>query len=286
MEDFLDSEEAFANRQTVTADFLWDFVLKVFQDDVTNYAAVTERFSLYRLQVQNQGPAAYAIFKGILLLNAFNNISVDNNNDLVTPTEDNIYNLFLGTQYEDEIEDVLNWFNEQSIIQRAPGGVFSVQFSALPSHEIEELKQSLANDSDQYRFTSKILEFGETARNFIEKKYLQKIIRPYTFDFYSEASNDAILRDKIKRAKKVSKSSSLHLAMFFSKNTAEIAHLRQLAEEASKAGEADDKDLKDIVYIVFDTSFGDKEYARFIEYMANYNAAQSHGLPRSSKRAS
>ena len=42
MENFLSSEEAFANRETVTADYLWDFVLKVFQDDVQNYGAVTE----------------------------------------------------------------------------------------------------------------------------------------------------------------------------------------------------------------------------------------------------
>ncbi len=278
MEDFLDSEEAFANRKTVTADYLWDFVLKVFQDDVANYAAVTERFNTYRLQVENKSAAAYAVFKGVLLLNAFNNVSGDNNNDLVTPTEDNIINLFLGTQYEQEVQEVLDWFNEQSIIQRLPGGVFSVQFSALPSHEIEELKQSLANNTDKFRYVSKILEFGETAKNAIEKKYLQKIIRPYTFDFYSESSNDAILKDKIKKAKKASKASNLYLALFFAKNTTEIAHLRQFAKEASEAGEAEDKELKNIVSIVFDTPFGDKEYARFIEHMANYTSAQSHGF--------
>lgn len=150
MESFLSSEKAFANRHTVTADYLWDFVLKVFQDDVTNYAAVTERFSTYREMVSHYGEAAFAIFKGVLLLNAFNNIAGENNNDLVTPSEDNIINLFLGTQYQDEVEDVLNWFNEQSIIQRAPGGIFSVQFSALPSHEIEELKTTLREDSKQY----------------------------------------------------------------------------------------------------------------------------------------
>lgn len=278
MEQFLDSENIFANRQTVTADYLWDFVLKVFQDDVANYAAVTERFNTYRLQVENKGEAAYAIFKGILLLNAFNNISGDNNNDLVTPTEDNINNLFLGTQYEHEVPEILDWFNDQSIIQRAPGGVFSVQFSALPSHEIEELKLSLASDSDKFRYVSKILEFGDTARNSIDKKFLQKIIRPYSFEFYSEATNDAVLKDKIKKAKKTTKASNLFLALLFSKNTAEIAHLRQFAEDASNAGESDDKDMKNIVFVVFDTPFGDKEYARFIEYMANYTSAQSHGF--------
>ena len=278
MEAFLASEDAFANRKTVTADFLWDFVLKVFQDDVQNYGAVTERYNTYRLHVEERGDAATAVFKGILLLNAFNNISGDNNNDLVTPTEDNIINLFLGTQYEEEVEDVLNWFNDQGVIQRAPGGIFSVQFSALPSHEIEELKQSLKNDSSKFLYISKVLEFGDTASSFFEKKYVQKTNRPYSYNFYSSASNDALLKDSFKRAKRDAQPSDLYMALLFSKNNSEIAHLRQVAEEASNAAKDGDKDLRDIIYIVFDTPFGDKEYDRFIEYMANYSAAQSHGF--------
>ena len=276
MERFLASEDAFANRYTVTADYLWDFVLKVFQDDVMNYGAVTERFNTYRLHVEEHGAAAYAIFKGILLLNAFNNISGDNNNDLVTPTEDNIHNLFAGTQFESEVEDVLDWFNEQGVIQRAPGGIFSVQFSALPSHEIEELKESLKNGD--YRYIVNILKFGDTAKSYFDKKYVQKIIRPYSFDFYSKISNDSLLKDQIKKAKRETRPSDLYFALLFSKNNAEIAQLRQLAEEASEACTNGDKDLKDIIYIVFDTPFGDKEYTRFIEYMANYTSAQSHGF--------
>lgn len=280
MESFLSSEKAFANRNTVTADYLWDFVLKVFQDDVVNYAAVTERFNTYREMVSahDDTGAAFAIFKGILLLNAFNNIAGENNNDLVTPTEDNIINLFIGTQYENEVENVLNWFNDQSIIQRAPGGIFSVQFSALPSHEIEDLKKSLREDSKQYRYVSKILNFGETASTYFEKKYVQKNIRPYSYGFYSEAANDAILKDQIKKAKRDTRPSDLYMALMFSKNNTEVAHMRQVAEDASNAAVAEDKDLRDIIFIVFDTTFGEKEYDRFIEYMANYTAAQKHGF--------
>lgn len=276
MERFLASEEAFVNRYTVTADYLWDFVLKVFQEDVMNYGAVTERFNTYRLHVEEHGEAAYAIFKGVLLLNAFNNISGDNNNDLVTPTEDNIHNLFAGTQFENDVDSVLDWFNEQGVIQRAPGGIFSVQFSALPSHEIEELKESLKNGD--YRYIVDILKFGDTAKDYFDKKYVQKIIRPYSFDFYSKISNDSLLKDQIKKAKRETRPSDLYFALLFSKNNAEIAQIRQFAEDMSEACTTDDKDLKDIIFIVFDTPFGDKEYTRFIEYMANYTSAQSHGF--------
>lgn len=276
MESFLASEKAFANRYTVTADYLWDFVLKVFQDDVVNYGAVTERFNTYRLHVEQHSDAAYAIFKGILLLNAFNNISGENNNDLVTPSEDNIRNLFLGTQYEQDLDEVLDWFNEDSVIQRSPGGIFSVQFSALPPQEIEGLKESLK--SGDYRYITNVLNFGDTAKNYFEKKYVQKLIRPYSYGFFSKISNDSLLRDQIKKAKRESRPSDLFLALLYSKNNAEVAELRQFAQESAEAGAADDKDLKDIIFIVFDAPFGDKEYTRFIEYMANYSAAQSHGF--------
>lgn len=277
MANFLADEQAFANRLTVTADYLWDFVLKVFQDDVQNYGAVTERFNNYRQHVENHGEAAYAIFKGILLLNAFNNMSGENNNDLVTPTEDNIIHLFTGTQYESELKEVLKWFNEDGIIQRTPGGVYSVQFSALPSQEIEEIKESLRNDSKQYRFMSSVLNFGDTAKSYFEKKYVQKMIRPYCYGFFSEASNDSILKDQIKRGKKDANPSDLFMALLFGKNQIEVAHLRELAMETSSASN-EDKDLRDIVFIVFDCPFGNKEYDRFIEYMANYSVAQSHGF--------
>lgn len=276
MESFLASEKAFANRYTVTADYLWDFVLKVFQDDVVNYGAITERFNTYRLHVEQHSDAAYAIFKGILLLNAFNNISGKNNNDLVTPSEDNIRNLFIGTQYEQDLDEVLNWFNEDGVIQRSPGGIFSVQFSALPSQEIEDLKESLK--SGDYHYITNVLNFGDTAKSYFEKKYVQKLIRPYSYGFFSKISNDSLLRDQIKKAKRESRPSDLFLALLYSKNNVEVAELRQFAQESAEAGAAGDKDLKDIIFIVFDAPFGDKEYTRFIEYMANYSAAQSHGF--------
>lgn len=276
MQSFLSSEEAFTNRYTVTADYLWDFVLKVFQDDVVNYGAVTERFNTYRLHVKERSEAAYAIFKGILLLNAFNNISGENNNDLVTPSEENIRNLFAGTQYEADIDGVLDWFNEEGVIQRSPGRIFSVQFTALPSQEIEGLKDSLKERD--YRYINSILNFGDTAKNYFEKKYVQKLIRPYFYGFFSKMSNDSMLRDQIKKAKRESRPSDLYLALLFAKNNVGVAELRQFAWDSTKAAESGDKDLKDIVFIVFDTPFGDKEYARFIEYMANYTAAQSHGF--------
>ena len=272
--EFLDSEEHFLNRDTITADYLWDYVLKVFQDDVTNYGAVTERYNSYRLQVSNEGEAYFAVFKGILLLNAFNNVSGENNNGLVTPSEDNIRNLFMGTQYADDVDTVLQWFNEQGIIQRAPGGLYSVQFSALPSGEIEEKKNEMRNV--QYRYTDQVLNFSEAASTAFEKKMMQKVIRPYGFKFFSDHLNEAVLRSQIKNARKNTKTSAMFFALLMARNNTELGVLRNFAEKCAE--DENDKDLKNIVYLVFDEVLTDAKYEQFIEYQANYACASSHGF--------
>lgn len=272
--EFLDSKDRFQNCDTITADYLWDYVLKVFQDDVTNYGAVTERYNSYKLQVSNEGEAHYAVFKGILLLNAFNNVSGENNNGLVTPSEDNIHALFAGTRYDNEVDEVLQWFNEQGIIQRAPGGLYSVQFSALPSGEIEEKKTEMR--SVQYRYTSQILNFSDAASISFEKKMMQKVIRPYNFKFFSDQQNDAVLRNQIKNARKDTKTSALFFALLMARNNTELGVLRSFAEKCAE--DENDKDLKNIVFLVFDEVLTDAKYEQFIEYQANYACASSHGF--------
>lgn len=271
---FLESEAHFLNSDTITADYLWDYVLKVFQDDVTNYGAVTERYNSYKLQVAGRSEASSAVFKGILLLNAFNNVSGENNNGLVTPSEDNIHALFAGTRYEAEVDAVLQWFNEQGIVQRAPGGLYSVQFSALPSGEIEEKKTEMRNV--QFKYTEQILNFSEAAGTAFEKKLMQKVIRPYGYKFFSDHQNEAVLRSQIKNARKEVKSSALFFALLMARNHAELGVLRSFAEKC--AADRDDKDLQHIVFLVFDEVLTDAKYEQFIEYQANYACASSHGF--------
>ena len=272
--EFLDSEEHFLNRDTITADYLWDYVLKVFQDDVTNYGAVTERYNSYKLQVSNEGAAYFAVFKGILLLNAFNNVSGENNNGLVTPSADNIHALFAGTRYDGEVDTALRWFNEQGIIQRAPGGLYSVQFSALPSGEIEERKTEMRNV--QFRYTEQILNFSVAASTAFDKKMMQKVIRPYGFKFFSDHQNEAVLRSQIKNARKDTKTSALFFALLMARNNSELSVLRSFAEKCAE--DQSDKDLENIVFLVFDEVLTDAKYEQFIEYQANYACAGSHGF--------
>lgn len=265
--DFLDNEDRFAHKDTITADFLWDYVVDEFNGNVSKYGAVTERFNSRKLQVENEGEDYFAVFKSILLLNALNNIA---NTETVTPSEENIRNLFAGTRIEDHIDKILNYFDEKSIIQRLPGGLFSIMFSALPPQEIEDSKNNLMSTS--FKFTSQVVGFGDTAQKLLDLS-LKNVARPLQYKFYSEDSNEYTLLNKIENGLKECKPYEVFVAMFFARNYGELNNHKTFAAKYSA-----DERFKNVVFIVFESVLTDKNYERFIEYQANAQCALNHSL--------
>lgn len=266
--EFLESETLFAQKSTITADYLWDYVLSVFNENASKYGAVTERFNSRKLQVEKEGKNHFAVFKSILLLNALNNIA---NHETVTPTINNIRNLFVGTPVEQELDNILSYLDANSIIQRQPGDVYSIQFYALPTKEIEEIKKQLTLTN--FKFTSQVVNFGETAKIDFDKKFKQ-INRAYSYILYSIDTNEYTLLNKIENGYKESRSYATFLALMFAKNSDELNTLKTIASKACL-----DERFKNVTFIVFEAQMGNDEYDRFIEYQANASCAQRHNLP-------
>ena len=124
---FLDNEEFFTQGQMITADYLWDFVLDEFNQKTVKYGVVTERFNSYKLHVTKKGDEYLAVFKSILLLNAFNNLAA---NETVTPSEENIRNMYVGTPFDKDMDTILDWINTEGIVQKSPQGIYEIRFSA------------------------------------------------------------------------------------------------------------------------------------------------------------
>ena len=264
---FLEDEDKFMNRETITADYLWDYVVSEFNNDVSRFGAVTERYNSYRLRVEHEGPNHLAVFKSVLLLNALNNIA---NNESVTPSEENIKQLFIGTSIEHQIEDILTWFNEESIIQRAPGGMFSIQFSALPPKEIEDIKKELIGKD--FKTTAQVISFGTVASEEFTK-YLGGVNRPCSFQFYSLEASEFTLLNKIENGRKAAKDYELFFALMVAKNADELNSLKDIALRNS----SEDR-FQTTTFIVFNSVLTDTNYDRFIEYQANSKCAQQHGF--------
>lgn len=267
--EFFENEEAYADGQVITADFLWDFVVDEFNEKVSKFGAVTERFNSRKLQVENEGGSGcYAVFKSILLLNALNNIA---NNVTVTPSEENIARLFVGTHIEPKLKDILDYLNDNSIIQRAPGGLFSIQFSSLPPKEIEAKKNELK--LTQFKYTSSIINFGSEADKLLKLNF-STVTRPMTYQKYSIDSNEYLLLNAIEKGRKNCPAYEIFVALLFARNTQELGELKQIAYNATSNDEIGRFDST--LFVVYETPFGDTNFERFIEYQANASVARSH----------
>ena len=267
--EFLNDPKVFKQGETITVDYLWDYIMPEMQQNVSKFGVVNERFNSYQKTVEHQGDATMRVFKGILLLNAFNNIA---NTETVTPSEENITNLFIGTTVEPQLNDILGWLNEAGVIQRSPSGLYEIRFSALPLGEVNDIKQNLK--LTEFRYTYNILRAFTIARTVVEKK-LANVARPYCIEFFSLDSNEYTLLSSVERTAKKAQGYELMLALFFARNADELIELRQIAEKASKD---EDGKYKDVVFLVMDKTLGDGEYERFIEYQANAQCAQRHGF--------
>lgn len=236
------------------------------------YGVVTERFNSYKLHVGKKGDSYLAVFKSILLLNAFNNLAA---NETVTPSEENIRNMYVGTPVDEEMDDILNWINTEGVVQRSPQGIYEIRFSALDTKEIEDIKTNLLNG--EYKFTSQLLKFGDTARKEFEKK-LKMVNRPYAFEFFSEDSNEYTLLNKIENGRKSAETYELYLALMMARNNAELTTLKDIASKAMN-----DERFKNVAFLVFDTMIEPLEYDRFIEYQANAVCSNKHGYAEQTK---
>ncbi len=267
--DFLDDDNAYIQEKTITADYLWDYVQEYFESDAAKFGAVTERYNSHHLSVESQGENYLRVFKGILLLNALNNIA---NSDTVTPSTENIENLFLGTEVEGELSEILDFFNDKSIIQRQPNGNFSILFTALPGDEIQNIKEQLKSSS--FLYTDQVIKFGTTAETIFTRNFSQ-VARPLSFQFFSIQGNEYTLMNRIENAKRQAQPYETFLAIMVGRDSQELIQLKDIAER-----NCGDERYQNIAFAVMETAMGVKEYERFIEYQANAHVAQSHNLPQ------
>lgn len=263
---FLDDEAQYAARNTITADYLWDYVLPVFQADVTRFGVVTERYNSYHLHVEQLGAHHLAVFKVILLLNALNNLA---HTDTVTPSEENIRNAFKGTSAEGELEGILEDINNQSIIQRDPNGVWPVEFSALPLNEVSEAKERLREG--EFKLMQDVAEFKKTAYEVMDNTMI-RVNRANEYRFYGVDVNEPTLANKIVNGRNSCRSYELFFAFLLSRTYFEEAYLKEFAEKYSPTEE-----FENIILVVPNCAMGDKDYDRFIEYVANWECAGKHG---------
>ncbi|WP_165044724.1 hypothetical protein [Dysgonomonas sp. ZJ709] len=265
---FLNNDNTCDNKLLLTADKLWDYFFEEFQNDPEKYGIVNQTFYTHKKVVEDKGRAFEKVFKGILLLNAMRNKIGES--DKIIPSVKNIEYLFEGENFEITLDEILDYFHRNQIIQRDPSDNFLIAFSALPVNEINDaINRVRSNFSD----TKKILEFDLQLRDSINKIFEKSLIRQPALA-YSACSSDAYLvRSYMKSAFK--EPYTLNIALFFAMDITERQTMAGIVENLSITD-----DFKNIVFLMFDEVFDydGMQKSSFYEYVATAQVAKSHNL--------
>jgi hypothetical protein len=264
---FLKENNNFNNKPLLTADKLWDYFLDEFTDDTIKYGIVTQTYFDRNKAVSELGFPYQKVFKGILLLNAMRLIV--ENAEKIMPSTKNIKYLFDGEDFENQLDDILNYFDENQILQRDPSGNFLIAFASLPQNEINDsIKRAESNFSD----IIKIIGYDKSQNeNSIKNLLENSLIRQPAFAFLSCSEDNLRLRSYIKNAFK--EPYTLNIAMLFAMDIAEKQKMQETLKELASI-----EDYKNVIFILFDEVFENngRQKSRFYYYVATADVARNH----------
>jgi uncharacterized protein YjdB len=267
---FLKDENACDNKFLLTADKLWDYFLDEFTNNNVKYGIVTQTYFDRNKAVLELGKPYYEkVFKGILLLNAMTRMVEER--EQRKPSTKNIKYLFEGEDFENSLDEILCYFDENQIIQRDPSGDFLIAFASLPQNEINSaIKRAESNYSD----IIKIIGYDEKQnKDEIKKELSGNLIRQPAFAFLSCSYDNYLLRSYIKNAFK--EPYTLNIALLFAMDIAEKQNMQETLKELATTD-----DYKNVIFILFDEVLENngRQKSRFYYYVATADVARNHNL--------
>lgn len=284
-----DEERGFANfianneiesGYLLTPDRLWDFFLDTFESDNAKYGIIVEKYMHEGDRVKAKGENYTKVFKGILLLNAMNNIlskdlSSSSSNHNVVPSADNVKDLFIGEAFESDVDDILTYIDSNEIVTRDPLGNFLIEFSALPSNEIS---QQVKDQKLQYKKSTDVLSFSKKGKDAVVGLVSGNTLREAEVVLFEcgEMSED-VLRSRL-AGKAFTLSYATHVAMFLAMDEAELIGAQQTIKKL-----AIDPVCKDVVFVLVNEPLGSERYNKFIDYRARASVADKHQLREQSQ---
>lgn len=268
--NFYDSTEIFRQKDMLTADYLWDYIFPALKASPAKYAAVTEKYNSFKKIVEDKGTDYLRVFKGILLLNALNNVS---ENDDLAPSTGNIELMFSGTSTERELSSILDEIDKCEIIRRDPNGVFSIRFLSLPPNEIEEITERM-RESD-YSNVLKVLNSNSSVKNNFLTSLSKTIKRPTKNGIgiisIQENEHEGIFARHIENIVKSFRPYEAHIIVTLARTPMELKVIHNYVSRLSQ----DDK-FNDVCFVLVETILGDENYRKFIEYRAHAKCAENH----------
>ena len=249
----------------LTSNYLWDFFYEDFEriDNEKVYSTL-ERFKQYNDTLGKKGDDYLSVFKGILLLNILYKVVEVTEASLVTPSAENIKNIFLGSIPQNSLNDILTFINERQIVSKNPDNLFLLTSSGLPPQEIEIEKEKLKNENQKI---DQILDPSQ-------KKDIKDIIsgsvnRNVEIIIMDASLKEHLILNKLYNAFK--NDYTIHLCIFLGKSRQDLDSLKNILVRIS-----DNIELKNIILVASDEILSENELDKFFDYKARAIVAEKH----------
>ncbi|MEN2983673.1 MAG: hypothetical protein ABDH25_01435 [Dictyoglomaceae bacterium] len=261
-------EDSLGDYYFLTADFLWDFFYDDFikNSDIRSQTVLEK--AIHMSDLKKHGKHYEAIYKGILLLNLITSfISLGRGKEeLYTPSEKNIKRMFLGTCYENYVDEVLNYINNNGYITKTPDDLFLISLTPLPQREVD-----IEKDNFRKEYINNILKsFSKEHEEKIEKIFKDNVLRPVKVCLFDATTKDFEIKKKLRYT--FEDNYFLNVAVFLSRLNSDIKEGLNTIEKLRK----EDDSYRNIVFIICDEALGERSFNDLIEYRARAVVADKH----------
>ena len=251
-------------RYFLTADYLWDFFFDDFnQSEDEKINSAVKKYKLHYDSLKNMDEEYLVIFKVILLLNVLYKIADVGKGSLAIPSEKNIKNVFIGSIYQEKVNKVLNYIDENSIINKTDD-LFELTTNTLPpeqvSTEIIKLKHNL---NLKYLLGTKFM--GE-----IKSEFSKKILREVEIEIKDANTSENKLINDIEKG--IFKNRGfLHMILFLCKNNEEFNSIKKIIKSINEKNLLDD-----IIIVISQAILEEKNLDKYLDSKARAKVSQTH----------
>lgn len=256
------------NTKFLTSEYLWDFFVSDFERDYENSGSILEKFNLHKNNLISKGNNHIRVFKGILLLNILYRLirTSDIDENLLVPTKSNLESMFLGTELEDKIEDILNYIDIKEIITKNPDDYYLISTTKFSLKELESEKDRLREELNDI---CKILNSAQSRQ--IIAMLCHNLLRINETIILDSNIKENSLKTKIDTF--YEKNYTTKIILLISKNPQDLLQIKTTVSKTIIKEE-----YNNFIFLVVQNFIDEKNYEKYIDYKARENLAQRHNF--------
>lgn len=258
------------NEFFLTSEWLFDYFAEEFENlESEKINSILNTYYVNKTEIQNLGLNHLKVFKVILIFNILH-LEVYSGEEIkfLVPSTENIKKVFCGTNFENDVDSILQDIDSKGYIPKTPDDKFLILTAGINFQSPDD--ENIKNEQEKYfENITKIIEYCKEQLDDLKNNLKSKILRETEIKIYYYSTNTTknILKNNL--SKDFKNNYTLHFACFVIKEENEKAPLNKIIEEISK-------EFKDIIFVIFNEPLKIENFNKFIQYVSRSLTADKY----------